>query len=119
MENKNHIPMDISYNHIDIISHALCLANVILKNNYEEIKGKGWNEIDDAYESYIAEVGDAQSALQHIRKKKKTSLQTVNAAIYRKELRDKIIVTKGAMILDGYEPEDSCIKFINELIDEL
>ena len=49
----------------------------------------------------------------------KTSLQTVNAAIYRKELRDKIIVTKGAMILDGYEPEDSCIKFMNVLIDEL
>ena len=49
----------------------------------------------------------------------KTSLQTVNAAIYRKELRDKVIATKGAMILDGYEPEDSCIKFMNELIDEL
>ena len=49
----------------------------------------------------------------------KTNLQTVNAAIYRKELRDKIIATKGAMILDGYEPEDSCIKFMNELIDEL
>ena len=49
----------------------------------------------------------------------KTNLQTVNAAIYRKELRDKVIYTKGAMILDGYEPEDSCIKFMNELIDEL
>ena len=49
----------------------------------------------------------------------KTNLQTVNAAIYRKELRGKIIATKGAMILDGYEPEDSCIKFMNELIDEL
>ena len=49
----------------------------------------------------------------------KTSLQTVNAAIYRKELRDKVIVTKGAMILDGYEPEDSCIKFMNDLIKEL
>lgn len=60
--------MDISYNHIDIISHALCLANVILKNNYEEIKGKGYNEVDDAYESYIAEVQEAMSALQHIRK---------------------------------------------------
>ena len=44
----------------------------------------------------------------------KTSLQTVNAAIYRKELRDKVISTKGAMILDGYEPEDSCIKFMND-----
>ena len=49
----------------------------------------------------------------------KTNLQTVNAAIYRKELRDKVIVTKGAMILDGYEPEDSCIKFMNDLIKEL
>ena len=49
----------------------------------------------------------------------KTNLQTVNAAIYRKELRDKVIYTKGAMILDGYEPEDSCVKFMNELIDEL
>lgn len=49
----------------------------------------------------------------------KTSLQTVNAAIYRKELRDKVISTKGAMILDGYEPEDSCIKFMNDLIKEL
>ena len=49
----------------------------------------------------------------------KTNLQTVNAAIYRKELRDKVIYTKGAMILDGYEPEDSCIKFMNDLIKEL
>lgn len=49
----------------------------------------------------------------------KTSLQTVNASIYRKELRDKVISTKGAMILDGYEPEDSCIKFMNDLIKEL
>lgn len=60
--------MDISYNHIDIISHALCLANIILKTKLEEIRGKGWNNIADAYESYIVEVGDAQSALQHIRK---------------------------------------------------
>ena len=49
----------------------------------------------------------------------KTNLQTVNAAIYRKKLRDKVISTKGAMILDGYEPDDSCIKFMNDLIDEL
>ena len=49
----------------------------------------------------------------------KTNIQTINAAIYRKDLRDKVISTKGAMILDGYEPEDSCVKFMNELIDEL
>lgn len=49
----------------------------------------------------------------------KTNIQTVNAAIYRKELRDKVISTKVAMILDGYEPEDSCIKFMNDLLKEL
>lgn len=38
---------------------------------------------------------------------------------YKEELIGKIIATKGAMILDGYEPGDSCIKFMNELIDEL
>lgn len=26
-------------------------------------------------------------------------------------------VTKGAMILDGYEPEDSCIKFVDKAIE--
>ena len=49
----------------------------------------------------------------------KTSLQSVNAAIYRKELRDKVVYTNGAMILDGYDPEDSCIKLMNDLIKEL
>lgn len=49
----------------------------------------------------------------------KTNLQSVNAALYRKELRDKVVYTKGAMILDGYDPEDSCIKFMNDLIKEL
>lgn len=34
-------------------------------------------------------------------------------------LLEKLQVYKGAMILDGYEPEDSCIKFMNELIEEI
>lgn len=34
-------------------------------------------------------------------------------------LLEKLEVYKGAMILDGYEPEDACIKFMNELIEEI
>ena len=68
MENKNDSPMDISYNHISIISHALCLSNIILKNKLEEIRSKESNNIAEDYETYIAEVAAAQSALQHIRK---------------------------------------------------
>lgn len=34
-------------------------------------------------------------------------------------LLEKLQVYKGAMILDGYDPEDSCIKFMNELIEEI
>lgn len=34
-------------------------------------------------------------------------------------LLEKLQVYKGAMILDGYEPEDACIKFMNELIEEI
>ena len=48
-----------------------------------------------------------------------TNTKLVNHALYRKEIIEKLKVTRGAMILDGYEPEDSCIKFMNELIDKL
>lgn len=34
-------------------------------------------------------------------------------------LLEKLQVYKGAMILDGYEPDDVCIKFMNELIEEI
>ena len=48
-----------------------------------------------------------------------TNTKLVNHALYRKEIIEKLKATRGAMILDGYEPEDSCIKFMNDLIDEL
>ena len=48
-----------------------------------------------------------------------TNTKLVNHALYRKEIIEKLKVTRGAMILDGYEPEDSCIKFMNDLIKEL
>lgn len=38
-------------------------------------------------------------------------------------LKDKTVTlagtARGAMILDGYELEDSCVKYMTELIDEL
>ena len=34
-------------------------------------------------------------------------------------VKDKLEAMKGAMILDGYEPEDSCVWFVNDLIKEL
>lgn len=35
--------------------------------------------------------------------------------ISKQAVIDKIEITAGAMILDGYEPYDSCVKYINEL----
>ena len=83
-----------------LLSHMLTLRDCIRKSTTPP------KESIQAFDSAISVI-------------EKTNLQTVNAAIYRKELRDKVISTKGAMILDGYEPEDSCIKFMNDLIKEL
>lgn len=60
--------MDISYHHIDIISHSLCLANVMLQRKLEEMRKNGWDDLAESCESDIAEVQEAMSALQHIRK---------------------------------------------------
>ena len=54
-----------------------------------------------------------------LRKLKSGKFHEQTLSEYKEELVGKVIATKGAMILDGYEPEDSCIKFMNELIDEL
>ena len=54
-----------------------------------------------------------------LRKLKSGKFHEQTLSEYKEELIGKVISTKGAMILDGYEPEDSCIKFMNELIDEL
>ena len=54
-----------------------------------------------------------------LRKLKSGKFHEQTLSEYKEELIDKVIYTKGAMILDGYEPEDSCIKFMNDLIKEL
>ena len=54
-----------------------------------------------------------------LRKLKSGKFHEQTLSEYKEELIGKIIATKGAMILDGYEPEDSCIKFMNDLIKEL
>lgn len=35
------------------------------------------------------------------------------------DIIDEVAITKGAMILDGYDEEDSCIHYMNGLIKEL
>lgn len=39
--------------------------------------------------------------------------------LFRKEVIDKLHITVGAMILDGYDELDSCVKYVNDLIREL
>lgn len=48
-----------------------------------------------------------------------TGTKLVNQALLRKNIIDKIKITRGAMILDGYDEFDSCVKFIDELIKEV
>lgn len=52
-----------------------------------------------------------------------TNVEYVDDLVYSKTLLknilDKTIITRGAMILDGYDEEDSCIKYMSELIEEI
>lgn len=49
----------------------------------------------------------------------KSDTSKVNAVLFRKEVIDKLHITVGAMILDGYDELDSCVKYVNDLIREL
>lgn len=49
----------------------------------------------------------------------KSDTSKVNALLFKKEVIDKLHITVGAMILDGYDECDSCIKYVNQLISEL
>jgi len=48
-----------------------------------------------------------------------TGTKLVNQALLRKNIIDKIKITRGAMILDGYDEFDSCVKYMDELIKEV
>ena len=48
-----------------------------------------------------------------------TGTKLVNRALYLKDIIDKVKITRGAMILDGYDEYDSCIKYMDELIEEI
>ena len=48
-----------------------------------------------------------------------TGTKLVNQALLRKNIIDKIKVTRGAMILDGNDDLDSCVKFMDGLIKEI
>ena len=45
------------------------------------------------------------------------SINLVKALI--SDIIDEVAITKGAMILDGYDEEDSCIHYMNSLVKEL
>lgn len=49
----------------------------------------------------------------------KSDTSKANAVLFKKEVIDKLHITVGAMILDGYDELDSCVKYINDLIREL
>ena len=48
-----------------------------------------------------------------------TGTKLANQALLRKNIIDKIKITRGAMILDGYDDDDSCVKYMDELIKEV
>lgn len=49
----------------------------------------------------------------------KSDTSKANAVLLKKEVIDKLHITVGAMILDGYDEFDSCVKYVNDLIREL
>ena len=49
----------------------------------------------------------------------KSDTSKANAVLFKKEVIDKLHITVGAMILDGYDELDSCVKYVNDLIREL
>lgn len=49
----------------------------------------------------------------------KSDTSKANAVLFKKEVIDKLNITVGAMILDGYDEFDSCVKYVNDLIREL
>lgn len=50
---------------------------------------------------------------------KNNASSTVVASLLLQDVIDEVEITKGAMILDGYDEEDSCINYMNDLIKEL
>lgn len=49
----------------------------------------------------------------------KSDTSKANAVMLKKEVIGKLRITVGAMILDGYDELDSCVKYVNDLIREL
>ena len=49
----------------------------------------------------------------------KSDTSKANSVLFKKKVIDKLHITVGAMILDGYDELDSCVKYVNDLIREL
>lgn len=52
-----------------------------------------------------------------------TSIEYVDDVVFNrktiKDIIDNAIITRGAMILDGYDEEDTCVKYMTEFITEI
>lgn len=67
-------------------------------------------DLFDEWTNKVAEINESKETYESI---------PVIDVISRKHVIDKLHILVGAMILDGYDEFDSCVKYVNELIKEL
>lgn len=60
--------MNIKYEDINAIMHAICYAEVLLDSKIEELEQQGFNNVADKYRSNKEEIKTGIDALQKIRK---------------------------------------------------
>lgn len=84
-------------------------AEAIIKNNEWMDDETQTRAIYSEHAVYAAELSELEAEERH----------ALEEEMLKKWIIDQLEITKGAMILDGYEPEDSCIKYMEELIQKL
>lgn len=67
-------------------------------------------DLFDEWANKVAEINESKETYESI---------PIIDVISRKYVIDKLHILVGAMILDGYDEFDSCVKYVNELIKEL
>lgn len=74
------------------------------------MNNKRMQDLFDEWTNKIAEINESKETCDNV---------PVIDVISRKHVIDKLHILVGAMILDGYDEFDSCVKYVNELIKEL
>lgn len=67
-------------------------------------------DLFDEWTNEIAKINESKETYDNV---------PIIDVISRKHVIDKLHILVGAMILDGYDEFDSCVKYVNELIKEL